>query len=75
MILLICFLLYIIPILIISYGIYTDMEKEETFEHYCSRQDIDDVFWIVVLFPVFNWITVIIAVVQTICEKIKHWKK
>ena len=69
------FLFYIIPVMIIFYGIYADMKKEETFEHYCSRQDIDDVFWVIVLFPVFNWITVIIAVVQTICDKIKRCKK
>ena len=72
-------LLYIIPVVIILYGGYLSMHKGETLEHYLNRRDLDDVFWVLSLFPAFNWIMAIFVifdvVFKAVWNKIKYWKK
>lgn len=74
-----CVLLYIIPVAIILYRGYRNMRKGETIEQYLNRCDLDDVFWVLTFFPAFNWLMALFVIIditsKAIWNKIKYWKK
>lgn len=71
--------LYLVPLGILLWFVYSDMRKGETIEQYLNRCDLDDVFWVLTFFPAFNWLMALFVIIdvtsKAIWNKIKYWKK
>ena len=59
---LVCILLYLIPLVVGCYGVYKNMNPGETVGHYISRRDLEDVFWIMFI-PGLNILGLVIGMV------------
>lgn len=75
MIIIICILVYLIPLGIIGWYVYTDMRKGETIEEYYNRAHLDDLIIFMVLFPIVNIALSFIVLKELIWSKIKDLKK
>ena len=75
MIIFICLLIYLIPLGIISWYLYSDMKKGETIEEYYNRAHLDGLFVFMILFPIVNIAVSAIALAEIIWVKIKNIKK
>lgn len=75
MVILICLFVYLIPISIICWYMYTDMRKGETIEEYYNRAHLDDITIFMVLFPIVNIAVSFIVLKELIWSKIKDLKK
>ena len=75
MIIIICILVYLIPIGIIGWYVYSDMRKGETIEEYYNRAHLDDLIIFMVLFPIVNIALSFIVLKELIWSKIKDLKK
>ena len=56
---LICLILYLLPIVLVCYSVYRDMKPGETVEDYIYRKDLEDCFWVLFI-PGINILGLII---------------
>lgn len=67
--------LYLVPLGILLWFVYSDMRKGETVEEYFKRRDYDVVIIFLALMPLFNIVLVLVALVYLAWMKIKDIKK
>lgn len=67
--------LYLIPLGILLWFVYSDMRKGETIEEYFKRRDYEGTIIFLVLMPLFNIVLVGIALIHITWMKIKDIKK
>lgn len=70
-----CIFLYLVPLGILLWFVYSDMRKGETVEEYFKRRDYDVVIIFLALMPLFNIVLVLVALVYLAWMKIKDIKK
>ena len=67
--------LYLIPLGILLWFVYYDMNKGETVEEYFKRRDHGEAIIFLALMPLFNIVLMVIALVYIAWIKIKDIKK
>lgn len=67
--------LYLVPLGILLWFVYSDMRKGETVEEYFKRRDYDVVIIFSALMPLFNMVLVFVALIYLAWMKIKDIKK
>lgn len=67
--------LYLIPLGILLWFVYSDMRKGETVEEYFKRRDYDEFLIFLALMPLFNIVLVLVALIYLAWMKIKDIKK
>ena len=67
--------LYLIPLGILLWFMYSDMNKGETIEEYFKRRDHGEAIIFLALMPAFNIILAIIALIHITWINIKNIKK
>lgn len=67
--------LYLIPLGILVWFVYADMNKGETVEEYFKRRDHGESIIFLALMPLFNIVLVFVALIYLAWMKIKDLKK
>ena len=67
--------LYLIPLGILLWFVYSDMRKGETVEEYFKRRNYGESIIFLALMPLFNIVLVSIALIYLAWMKIKNIKK
>ena len=67
--------LYLVPLVILLWFVYSDMRKDETVEEYFKRCNYGESIIFLALMPLFNLILVLSALTYMVWMKIKDIKK
>lgn len=67
--------LYLIPLSILLWFVYSDMRKGETVEEYFKRRNYGESTILIALMPLFNILLVLVVLIYTLWLKIKDIKK
>lgn len=67
--------LYLIPLCLLVWFVYVDMQKGETVEEYFKRRDHGESIIFLALMPLFNIVLVFVALIYLAWMKIKDLKK
>ena len=66
--------LWIVPIIIIGYITYRNMESGESVEDFIWKNDLEDVWWVTFI-PMVNIILLGYIIMSMICKYVKNLKK
>ena len=67
--------LFLIPLGILVWFVYSDMRKGETIEEYFKRRDYDEAIIFLAIVPLFNITLALITLTYMVWMKIKDIKK